>query len=153
MTIPKPSIPAAVSVSQMADMCNLSRSRWYSLVGEGTFPPPVRIESGNRPIYVRELIQKCLEIRRTGVGLDGRFVVFNRKRRQRKSPSSAQHRTPPVQDGNSQLAELMTGLRSLGLDVTESQVASAVVEHFPKGITELDPGDVIRAVFLALKKK
>ena len=151
MTIQNQSTPAAVTVTQMAELCGLSRSRFYSLIADGVFPPPVQQESAKRPVYVRELIEKCLEIRRTGVALDGqRLVTFNR-RRQRSAARPRQATPPPAAAPRGDHSEIVTGLQSLGLEVTESQVAALMAEHFPDGVN--DAGEAIRKLFLAINTR
>lgn len=135
-------------------MCRLSRSRFYNLIDQGIFPPPVQQSSTKRPVYVCDVIEKCLEVRRTGVGLDGRVVTFNRKRRQRTITKTTRRKTIAPVAENGRYGELVTGLRSLGLiDVSDSQVSMAIEEHFPNGIGDVDPGELIRTVFLALKQQ
>ena len=51
-----------------------------------------------------------------------------------------------------QYADLLAGLRSLGLEITAAQVEPVVKELFPTGIQNLDSGEVIRGVFLRLKR-
>jgi len=51
---------AAVSVSEMARIVGLSRSRFYGLVNEGVFPPPVYDLRTRRPFYDLDLQQRCL---------------------------------------------------------------------------------------------
>ena len=81
---------AAATVTEVAAMCQLSRSRFYELVRAGVFPEPVQNGATKAPIYVRERIEKCLEIRQTGVGLDGKIVVFNRRRASHSAPRRVQ---------------------------------------------------------------
>jgi hypothetical protein len=52
-----------------------------------------------------------------------------------------------------QYADLLDGLRSLGLEVTAAQVEPVVKELFPAGIEKLDCGEVIRSVFLRMKRQ
>lgn len=154
MTVQNSPTPAAVTVTEMAEMCRLSRSRFYSLVADGIFPPPVQQESRKRPVYVRDVIEKCLEIRRTGVGFDGRLITFNRKRKQPVKTTPSRRKTAAPAAENGRYGELVTGLRSLGLvDFSESQVSKAIEELYPSGIEGVDPGEVIRKVFLALKQQ
>ena len=70
--------PAALGVSDMAARRGLSRSRFYVLVRAGVFPEPRRT-AGRRPSYPPDLIERCLEVRRTGVGANGTIVMFNRR--------------------------------------------------------------------------
>jgi hypothetical protein len=74
--------PVALSVTEMAVRCRLSRSRFHALVKLGVFPEPRR-EAGRRPYYSAALIEQCLEVRRTGVGVNGEVVMFNRRIRGR----------------------------------------------------------------------
>ena len=40
------------------------------------FPPPVYSVSNRRPIYVEELQEVCLEVRRRNCGINGRPVLY-----------------------------------------------------------------------------
>lgn len=147
---------AAISVSEMAAMCGLSRSRFYDLMQAGLFPKPVQETPMKRPVYVRDLIDKCLEIRRTGVGLDGKIVVFNRMRTQRTAQRKPLSRPPQavLVSQDSPNAGVIAGLKSLGLsDANESQVGPIVRELFPNGRDGHDLVEIVRAVFLRLKKQ
>lgn len=73
---PGDGLPAAVSVTGLAALCRLSRSRFHALVVAGVFPPPRRTP-GRRPHYPTDLIRQCLDIRDTGVGANGEVVMFN----------------------------------------------------------------------------
>ena len=153
MTAQEVSTRAAVTVTEMAALCQLSRSRFYTLMQAGAFPPPVQHESTKRPYYLRELIEICLEVRRTGVGVDGRMVLFNRRRAERAAPRATK-RKPATMPQDSPYADLIAGLKALGMsDVTEGQVGPVVQQLFPNGIAGVDLGEAIRQVFLALKRQ
>ena len=92
------SAKSVITVSEMADLCQLSRSRFYDLIEAGVFPKPTLHPSSKRPMYDRGLQEKCLEIRQTGIGMNGQPVLFNRKPRkvgqpkpQRKPVAESQH--------------------------------------------------------------
>lgn len=153
MTVPQSSAKAASTVTEVATLCQLSRSRFYELVRAGVFPEPVHNATTTRPIYTRELIDKCLEIRQTGMGIDGRIVLFNQKRTTRVSPRRNQHERTANVKHESPNGDLIAGLKSLGMtDVTDRQIESIVRELFPNGRDGHDLGEVIRAVFLRLKQ-
>ena len=153
MTAQEVSTRAAVTVTEMAALCQLSRSRFYTLMQAGAFPPPVQHESTKRPYYLRELIEICLEVRRTGVGVDGRVVLFNRRRAERAAPRPTK-RKPTAMPQESPYGDLIAGLKSLGLsDVTDAQVGPVVQQVFPNGLAGFDLGETIRQVFLALKRQ
>src|ERR1700685_1998079 len=68
-----------VTVSEMAELCQLSRSRFYDLMEAKVFPKPVQHTSCKSPMFDRGLQQKCLKIRQTGTGVSGQPVLFTRK--------------------------------------------------------------------------
>ena len=140
---------AALTVSEMAELVGLSRARFYELIGTA-FPLPVYDVLTRRPFYAHEVKESCLEVRRSGMGIDGRPVLFNRKR---------QDRTPgplksPVAPKKPPQTEIMDGLKALGLGSTPpDQVRTAVDHLFPNGTNLLDQGEVIRQVFVHRMKK
>src|SRR5215471_13882555 len=73
------SAKSVITVAEMADLCQLSRSRFYDLVEAGVFPKPALHPSSKRPMFDRTLQEACLEIRQTGIGANGLPVLFNRK--------------------------------------------------------------------------
>ena len=146
MSAREPSAKAAVSVSEMAEMCSLSRSRWYEFMEAGVFPKPIPIPPMKRPGYDWELQQKCLEIRATGIGLNGP-VVFNRKQgRQTRARRPANNRPfdPAIEP-------ICDAVKALGLTTTPHAVSHAVALLYPTGIASQDQGEVIRSVFLHLQ--
>lgn len=147
------SFKAAVSVSEMAEMCELSRSRWYELVEAGIMPSPVVLLPIKRPVYDRTLIEKCLEIKRTGIGLGGSPVVFNRKRKW-VWPTKHKGKSVPKERPNDPLIEpIFDAVKALGLTTTLQAVTEAVAALYPTGIADQDQGDVIRKTFLYLQGK
>jgi hypothetical protein len=132
----------------MAEMCQLSRSRFYDLIEAGVFPKPVQHPSSKRPMYDRGLQEKCLAIRASGIAANGQPVLFNKKS---KSPRTAKPRTAPTKDEDH--ANLLAALKGLGLTTTPQALAEAVTALYPDGLAGLDPGDVIRKVFLHLQSK
>lgn len=141
-----------VSVAEMARMCGLSRGRFHQLVKEGVFPSPLYRIDNRRPFFTEEMQEICLEVRRRNCGINGRPVMFYARRFE--SPTSRKPKRTPAQKKASQHDDLVEGLKSLGLlTVTTSQVEAAVRELFPSGAQEVDSADVIRAVFLHLKRQ
>ncbi len=139
-----------LSVTEMAAQCGLSRSRFYQLMG-ATFPWPVYDIATRRPFFTEELQRVCLEVRRRNCGIDGKPVLFYARRivMPVKKP-----RKKTVAAKNDQCDEMLNGLRSLGLTtVTMPEVAAAVKQLFPQGVTSVDRGEMLRAVFLHLKRQ
>ena len=145
MSDPPSSPKSVITVTEMAELCRLSRSRFYDLIQQGVFPQPVRHPSSKRPMYDRGQQEKCLEIRQTGIGMNGRPVLFNRKPRQ---PRAKRRPTAGPQHDH---ADLLDALKALGLVATAEAVNEAVAALYPGGLAGVDPGDVIRKVFLRLQ--
>jgi predicted DNA-binding transcriptional regulator AlpA len=142
---------AAVSVAEMARMVGLSRARFYQLIG-ATFPPPLYTEVTRRPFYDEELQAVCLDVRRRNCGIDGKPVLFY-ARRPLAAPVPGR-KPKKAAGGGDKYADLVDGLKSLGLaGVTAAQVAEAVKEMYPNGVPETTNGEVLRAVFLHLRRR
>ena len=147
MSAHEPSAKAAVSVSEMAEMCMLSRSRWYEFVEAGVFPKPIPIPPMKRLAYDWQLQQQCLEIRATGIGLNGP-VAFNRKLRQAKPAAWRPAKNRPLDPA---IEPICDAVKALGLTTTLDAVSHAVALLYQTGIAGQDQGEVIRTVFLHLQ--
>jgi hypothetical protein len=132
----------------MADLCQLSRSRFYDLIEAGVFPKPVLHPSNKRPMYDRDMQEKCLEIRETGIGANGVPVLFNRKPKKGLPPQRRK-----TEEKKPDHADLLEALKGLGLTTTPQAVHEAVAALFPNGLAGIDQGDVVRKVFLHLQGK
>ena len=145
---------AAVSVTEMARMVGLSRARFYQLVKRGTFPPADQDAASKRPCYFEEKQRQVLEARRRNCGVDGKPIHFYSRRN-----DAGQSRTAPrPASGKSKVvvkeyADLIDGLAALNVSVTVAEVEPLVKELFPSGTDGIDPGGVIRAVFLRIQRQ
>jgi hypothetical protein len=139
---------AALSVSEVAALCQLSRSRFHALVQAGVFPRPALHPSSKRPFYHREAVQICVEIRRTGIGLTGQIVLFNRKPKRNEQPKPLRK---PAEERQPAHDELVDALKGLGLTTTAQAVNEAVAALYPDGLVGSEPGDVVRKLFLHLQ--
>lgn len=141
---------AVVSVAEMARMIGLSRQRLYQLMGTA-FPHPLYNATTKRPFYPEDLQQVCLEVRRRNCGIDGKPVLFYSKGH-RQQPKQRRKTVRPSQTKDS--AGIIDGLTALGLSgVSNDQVATAIKEVFPSGVNGNDQAEVLRAVFLHLKRR
>ena len=145
-----PSAKSVVTVSEMASLCQLSRSRFYDLIEAGVFPKPVHHPSSKRPMYDREMQEKCLEIRETGIGINGQPVLFNRKPRKAGQPKPLRN---PIQDKSPDHADLLNALKALGLTTTTQAVNEAIAALYPNGHEGQDKGDLLRKVFIHLQSR
>lgn len=144
----------AVSVAEMARLVGLSRARFYQLMNEGVFPPPIYDVATRRPYFTADLQQECLEVRKKNCGMNGRPILFYCPRHPLGQPSRPMKKSKVVPRSNNQYVELLDALRSLGLEwITAAQVEPVIKELFPAGIQNLNSGEVIRSVFLRLKRR
>ena len=95
----------------------------------------------------------CMEVRRRNCGVNGKPILFYAARHPlgQQPRSVKKPKAEPKQKG--QYLDLLDGLRSLGLEVTATVVEPVVKELFPAGIQNLDCGEVIRGVFLRMKRQ
>lgn len=146
-------IKAVVSVSEMARMVRLSRARFYQLIRAGSFPQPDREPATGRPCYFEEGQRRCLEVRRRNVGIDGKPVLFYARRRD----SKAQPPKPPKPKLEAQRGDVMAlvdGLNALGLTTaTAAQVERIIGELYPNSTAGLERGEVLKAVFLEIRRR
>jgi hypothetical protein len=144
---------AAISVSEMAELCEVSRSRWYELVDAGVFPPPVRHPSIKRPVYDADLQAMCLEIRETGIGHNGLPVLFNRKIAPKGKPLRREkpHSGRAVEETRTEV--LLDSLKALGLSATPEAIKVAIAELYPEGTQSVPEGEIVRRLFLHLQRK
>ena len=142
---------AAVSVAEMARMLGLSRARFYQLVGS-TFPWPQYDLATRRPFYNEELQRVCLDVRRQNCGIDGRPLLFYARRPTTAPPLRKPRKAAAASDDRH--ADLVDGLKGLGLAAaTAAQVAEAVKELYPNGASDVPQGELVRAVFLYLRRQ
>ena len=143
---------AVVSVAEMARMVGLSRARFYQLIGSA-FPHPVYAVATRRPFYDEEAQRLCLEVRRRNCGIDGQPIMFY-ARRLPIAPFNSKPRQTATRPKPDPHSDLIAALKSLGLTtVTSSQVALAIKEVFPGGTAGVDQSEIIRAIFIKIKRQ
>ena len=150
--------PAYMTVAAHVRQLGMSRGRFYELVSEGFFLPPIFLTASRRPTYTRVMAERNLLAMTIGLGVNGQPKVFNRTRRANGERADTGHRPSRQQNdrqrhSNGQLGQLVASLRSLGIDgASDEQVGQAVAELFPDGMSDLAEGDVIRAVYRHLRR-
>ena len=147
-------VKQAVTVSEMARMCGLSRARFYQLIGTA-FPYPVYSVSTRRPFYDQELQKICLEVRRRNCGIDGKPILFYSRRLDLPVPKkqiSTQRSTSPKKP--SKHKNLIAGLAGLGLSgITDQQVEAALQKLYPHGTDGVDEATQLRTLFVHLMRQ
>jgi len=133
-----------VTLQELVEQLGISKGRFAQLQKQGFFPPALRTSS-NRPVFDQTLVQQCLEVVRSRVGINGEPLLFNRKPKQeplrkRVTPASKKHEA------------LIVALASLGLSPTVEQVDAAIAS-LPNQGADMDEPSLIKAIFLYLKKQ
>jgi len=95
----------------------------------------------------------CMDVRKRNCGVNGKPILFYAARHPLGQPPKPVKKPKAEPKQTNQYADLLDGLRSLGLDVTATQIEPVVKELFPQGIQHLDSGEVIRGVFLRMKRQ
>ena len=146
----EPHTKAVVSISEMARMVGLSRSRFHQLIGT-TFPWPLYSLSTRRPFYDEKLQRLCLEVRRRNCGIDGKPVLFYARRPVNLTAVQKPRKAKPAKNYP---ADLLDGIKGLGLvNVTGDQVAEVVNQLYPRGVDGTDRGEVLRTLFLHIRRQ
>jgi hypothetical protein len=141
-------LKAVCSVRQMADKLDLSRPRFYQLLKLGIFPLPVYCPYTKRPFYPLELQNGCLHIRETGIGQNGKPVLFYSPRK-KNNGKGAQKRE---NEGLGHIKSFSTSLRELGIKVSIIEVQKALKALFPEGLPKnRDDGSIIPDLFRYFK--
>lgn len=144
---------AVVTVSEMARMVGLSRARFYQLQKAGIFPLPERDAETKRPFYSEEQQKVIIEVRRRNCGVNGKPILFY-ARRVPLTPQPTKPRSKAPTPKKDQHPELVEALQALGLaGLTAAQVDAAVKEVFPQGTATVDQAEVVRSVFLHLRRR
>ncbi len=133
-----------ITLQELCEQVGLSKGRFAQLQKQGFFPPAQRTSS-NRPVFDQTLVQQCLEVVRSRVGINGEPLLFNRKPKQESSKTRA---TPT----KGKHEDLIAALASLGLTATAEQVTAAIATLPNKG-AGMDEPALIKGVFLHLKKQ
>jgi hypothetical protein len=143
----KMSMKAVVSVSEMAETLGFSRARFYQLIQAQLLPLPLYDLRTHRPFYNQELQEKCLEVRQTGIGISGQYILFYSPRKNKGTGTKS-----PAQKKGSKYQEFIESLAQMGLDVSDEQVSKAIADVFPDGADNIDQGLVVRDLFRYFKK-
>jgi DNA-binding transcriptional MerR regulator len=115
------------------------------------FPHPIYDVKTRRPFYTPELQEACLEVRRRNIGINGKPVLFYERQKEvaPKRPKRSGRKAHRADDHR--YRDLIDGLRSLGMaGVTAGQVEEAMKSVKVSG---MDNGEVLKAVFLHLKRQ
>ena len=69
-------IKEMISVTEMINEIKLSRARFYQLLKQGVFPPPIYDIRTKRPMYDINLQKACIQVKQSGRGVNGQYMLF-----------------------------------------------------------------------------
>ncbi len=151
------------SITDVARMVGLSRARFYQLMQQGIFPCPKKNEATKRPYFDHEQQQKCILIRKTNCGENGKAILFYAKKMDQlpvpKLPSKRKRRSDGKDEvskaaGNPVIDSLRAGLSQLGLgEMNDQAVRRALQESNPDGWAGKAEPELLMAVFRWLKRQ
>ncbi len=145
----QPKIRPIISVGDMAEALGHSRARFWQLQRQQIYPMPLHDIRTKRPFYDARLQKICHDVRETGIGCNGQYILFYAPRKKpaqsRAKLKAPQRATPPEHQ------ELAETLNQMGLEVSGEQVSEAVETLYPDGL-EKDMGVVVREVFCHIRK-
>lgn len=132
------------TVTKMANKLGLSRARLYQLQKAGIFPSPVYCIHTRRPFYPLSLQMQCIEIYKSGIGLNGRPVIFYSKKN--KNELKSQQKT----DSNIKVIcrQVQDSLNCLGRKLPKEDIKNAIYKLYPEGLSgSEDIGEIIRFIY------
>ena len=129
---------AVCSVSEMAQLLALSRSRFYQLLQkQNVFPQPLYDIATKRPFYPQHLQERCLQIRNTGIGDNHQQILFYRRRKKR--PPARTHTVP---QGYQVLVRVFDKLK---IKTTPKELKAVLKELYPESLpARIDDNSVIQ---------
>ena len=111
---------------------------------------------GKRPYFTSDMAIKNLEAKKNNVGINGKIVLFYTSRNssvpyvhKKKTPGNKKNNIP-TEDKHTDIKQ---GLSALGLnDVSYAQIESALSSCFPDGTGNTAEGEILRQVFLSIRR-
>ena len=151
-----PYIPPVVSMTQMARLLNLSRSRFYQLISGNILLPPIYSLDSRRPHYNEEMARRNIQVRRSNVGINGQIIIFyaGRNKTTNTTPTKTTVKEKPSKTSPGRHDELIDALERLGIEnVSASQVEDALSKCYPDGTDNIDKDEILRTIFRYLKRR
>ena len=134
-----------MTATELGGLIGLSRARIYQLCRAGRFPKPSKGEFTTRSFFSAEAVQVVLNIKRDGIALDGKPILFNKviSPRKKNSPKAQTQSAPnPILDY----------LEALGLSVNAGQLDGVLAELFPDGWQNHPQEEVVQKAFQRLQE-
>ena len=127
-----------VTIAEMCSRLSMSRSNLFWHMKKGTFHCPSKLANG-RSFYTEQQAEENESVKKTGVGINGEYVLFYARQRSRSKVSSKKP------ERYSEIISLMSELGISGL--TASQIKAAISDSFTSTPEDLTASPVLRTLF------
>ena len=151
-----PNRRVVLTISDMARVVGLSRSRFYALMKQGVFPMPLYLITTKRPFFDERLRDQCLHVRRTSMGVNNQPILFYPRRaglpttRSSKSSSRGKMKSTAI---NPRVLRLIELLKGLGVESPSPQsVSTALSDCFPNGSDDIADHELVGPVYRHLRQ-
>jgi predicted DNA-binding transcriptional regulator AlpA len=141
--MPEQFAPRPMTAAELGAVIGLSRARIYQLVKQGRFPGPCKSEYSTRSFFSAESVDAIMKIKRNGIAIDGRPIVFNRGAGPRKKVC------PKVQSKPSPIS-ILEYLEGLGLAVPLPKLERVLAELYPEGWEACPQEEVVQKAYQVL---
>ena len=135
------------SVSAMAKSLGLSRARFYQLLKEGIFPLPIYDVRTRRPLYDNRLQELCRQVKSSGIGCNGQYVLFYTQRHAYTPKPKTRKTTTKIN-----YAEITDALAQMGVKISENDIEKVLPELYPDGYDDKEIGVIVRDLYRHFKK-
>jgi len=126
------SLKSVCSVTAMAKKLILSRSRFYDLLNQSVLPRPVHCPGTNHLFYTLELQQQCLQVKQTGIGVNGQPVLFYLPRKHKAAGKKYADDINP----DYFTIRLFGLLKNMGASLRKLQLRTILKRMYPNGLPE-----------------
>lgn len=131
-----------VTVSEMAEMLCLSRTRFYLLLKVGVFPPPTKSPHCSRRYFDPDGQKQCIEIKRSNQAVDGTPVFFYKKQEKAASKKTSIKK-------EERYGWVVDALIALGVEnINQKSIDAAIRSKFSNGIDQINEETIIRTLYV-----
>ena len=132
---------AIYSIKSVCKLLKLSRGQFWNLQKEGIFPECLTDSMTGRHYFNEELKDICLQVRKTGIGVNNCFHLFYDPRQNTGKPRQSKPQN------NTMVSAYLDTLRSMGIaDITAKDINAALTTLYQDKIPAQE-GVVVRDLY------
>ena len=132
---------AIYSIKAVCKLLRLSRSQFWNLQKQGIFPVCLKDQTTGRHYFNEELKDVCVEVRKTGIGINGYHHLFYDPRKPSCKPRKVKSQN------NGEMSAYLEILKSMGLDgITAKEIELAIISMYQDDVPT-EEGIMIRDLY------